>query len=64
MAEQTKRGPGRPRLKERANVIDIHLNVPADLLDTIDDSAEKVGKNRKQFILEAVQEKLQREHKE
>jgi metal-responsive CopG/Arc/MetJ family transcriptional regulator len=58
MTEQTKRGPGRPPLKERAKVQDMHLNLPAGLLDEID--AVKGNRNRKQFILEAIREKLDR----
>ncbi|MFL5623996.1 MAG: hypothetical protein ACJ788_00180 [Ktedonobacteraceae bacterium] len=38
---------------------DMHLNLPTDLIDAID--VMKGLRNRKQFILEAIREKIERE---
>src|SRR5258708_6879703 len=61
-SQQPKRGPGRPPLKVKVQTQDMHLNLPTDLIDAID--VMKGLRNRKQFILEAIREKLSREASE
>lgn len=52
MTEQTRRGPGRPPLKERAKVQDMHLNLPIDLIEAID--AVRGNKSRTDMIMSAI----------
>lgn len=59
MTEQTKRGPGRPPLKGKEQTQDIHLNVPVWIIEMIDDL--KGDRNRKQFIIDAIIDKITRE---
>lgn len=52
MTEQTKRGPGRPPLRERAKVQDMHLNLPIELIEAID--ATRGNKSRTDMIMSAI----------